>query len=316
METGLNRERIRGENEWGEMFSPAPVVQLIQIPLSQLDPWEQADGSPQPFKPYSQEKLTELADSIRQHGVLEAIRVRPRNGRFQILAGHNRSEAAKLVGLTTIPAIVENVDDDQAALILVESNLVHREKLLPSEKAWAYKLQMDALKRQAGRPQKNSCQLGTNFRSDEMLAETSNDSARQIQRFIRLTQLHPVLLELVDNEKIGMTPGVELSYLSGCEQELLTKVMSMNEIQKISGKQATELRHAETLSEPIILDILGLSKKKQKPVTLQLQPNMSRYPAQITLALKKDRAYLSAIQKIIEDFTDKYIDSLKGESEI
>ena len=240
----MERERIRGENEWAEMFTPAPSVQLVQVPLAQLVPWEQADGSPQPFKPYTQEKLAELADSIRQHGVLEAIRVRPRNGKFQILAGHNRSQAAKLAGLTTIPAIVEDVDDDQAALILVDSNLQHREKLLPSEKAWAYRTRLEALKRKAGRPKNNSGQVGPNFRSDEEVAQNVGESRKQVQRYIRLTYLNPLLLDLVDQEKIGMTPGVELSYLSDSTQDKLLEVMATNGIQKISGKQAKDLRNA------------------------------------------------------------------------
>ena len=207
----MERERIRGENEWAEMFTPAPSVQLVQVPLAQLVPWEQADGSPQPFKPYTQEKLGELADSIRQHGVLEAIRVRPRNGKFQILAGHNRSQAARMAGLTTIPAIVEDVDDDQAALILVDSNLQHREKLLPSEKAWAYRTRLEAMKRQGARTDLTSGQVGPKFRSDEEVAQNVGESRKQVQRYIRLTYLNPLLLDLVDQEKIGMTPGVELT---------------------------------------------------------------------------------------------------------
>ena len=309
----MERERIRGENEWAEMFAPAPSVQMVQVPLAQLVPWEQADGSPQPFKPYSPEKLEELADSIRQHGVLEAIRVRPRNGKFQILAGHNRSQAARMAGLTTIPAIVEDVDDDQAALILVDSNLQHREKLLPSEKAYAYKLQLEAMKRQAGRPQKNSCQVGTNFRSDELLAESSQDSARQIQRLIRLTYLNPFLLDLVDQEKIGMTPGVELSYLSDNTQDKLLEVMATNGIQKISGKQAKDLRNAGSPEKEEIAQILGLTGKQPKPATLKIQPDMSRYPAHVVQRLQKDSVYLAELQAALEAFTDKYL-AEKGEN--
>ena len=277
----MERERIRGENEWAEMFAPAPSVQMVQIPLAQLVPWEQADGSPQPFKPYTPEKLGELADSIRQHGVLEAIRVRPRNGKFQILA----------------------------ALILVDSNLQHREKLLPSEKAYAYKLQLEAMKRQAGRPQKNSCQVGTNFRSDELLAESSQDSARQIQRLIRLTYLNPFLLDLVDQEKIGMTPGVELSYLSNSTQDKLLEVMAANGIQKISGKQAKDLRNAGSPEKGEIAQILGLTGKQSKPATLKFQPDMSRYPAHVVKQLQKDRVYLAKLQAALEAFTDKYLEN-------
>lgn len=305
----MERERIRGENEWAEMFTPAPSVQLVQVPLAQLVPWEQADGSPQPFKPYTQEKLAELADSIRQHGVLEAIRVRPRNGKFQILAGHNRSQAAKLAGLTTIPAIVEDVDDDQATLILVESNLQHREKLLPSEKAWAYRTRLEALKRKAGRPKNNSAQLEPNFRSNETVAEEVGESRAQIQRYIRLTYLNPLLLDLVDQEKIGMTPGVELSYLSNSTQNKLLEVMATNGIQKISGKQAKDLRNADSPEKEEIAQILGLIGKQPKPATLKFQPDMSRYPVHVVQRLQKDRVYLAKLQAALEAFTDKYLEN-------
>lgn len=309
----MERERIRGENEWAELFAPAPSVQLVQVPLAQLVPWEQADGSPQPFKPYTPEKLGELADSIRQHGVLEAIRVRPRNGKFQILAGHNRSQAAKLAGLTTIPAIVEDVDDDQAALILVDSNLQHREKLLPSEKAWAYRTRLEALKRKAGRPKNNSAQLEPNFRSNETVAEEVGESRAQIQRYIRLTYLNPLLLELVDQEKIGMTPGVELSYLSDNTQDKLLEVMATNGIQKISGKQAKDLRNAGSPEKEEIAQILGLTGKQPKPATLKIQPDMSRYPAHVVQRLQKDSVYLAELQAALEAFTDKYL-AEKGEN--
>lgn len=309
----MERERIRGENEWAEMFTPAPSVQLVQVPLAQLVPWEQADGSPQPFKPYTQEKLAELADSIRQHGVLEAIRVRPRNGKFQILAGHNRSQAARMAGLTTIPAIVEDVDDDQAALILVDSNLQHREKLLPSEKAWAYRTRLEALKRKAGRPKNNSGQVGPNFRSDEEVAQNVGESRKQVQRYIRLTYLNPLLLDLVDQEKIGMTPGVELSYLSDSTQDKLLEVMAANGIQKISGKQAKDLRNADSPEKEEIAQILGLTEKQPKPATLKFQPDMSRYPAHVVQRLQKDSVYLAKLQAALEAFTDKYL-AEKGEN--
>ena len=305
----MERERIRGENEWAELFTPAPSVQLVQVPLAQLVPWEQADGSPQPFKPYSPEKLEELADSIRQHGVLEAIRVRPRNGKFQILAGHNRSQAARMAGLTTIPAIVEDVDDDQAALILVDSNLQHREKLLPSEKAWAYRTRLEALKRKAGRPKNNSAQLEPNFRSNETVAEEVGESRAQIQRYIRLTYLNPLLLDLVDQEKIGTTPGVELSYLSNSTQNKLLEVMATNGIQKISGKQAKDLRNAGSPEKEEIAQILGLTGKQPKPATLKFQPDMSRYPAHVVQRLQKDRVYLAELQAALEAFTDKYLEN-------
>ena len=151
------------KEEWAQAFGDigiAPRMQLMQLPLHILDPWQGANGQPQPFKPYTPEKLTELAESIRQNGVIEAISVRTKpDGRMEILAGHNRVAAAKLAGLQTVPAIVQKLDDDAAEILLVDSNLKHREKLLPSEKARAYKMLLEARKRQGQRTDLTSVQI-------------------------------------------------------------------------------------------------------------------------------------------------------------
>ena len=143
------------KEEWAQAFGDigvAPRMQLMQLPLHILDPWQGADGQHQPFKPYTPEKLTELAESIRQNGIIEAISVRTKSdGRMEILAGHNRVAAAKLAGLQTIPAIVQQLDDASAEILLVDSNLKHREKLMPSEKARGYKMLLEARKRQGQR---------------------------------------------------------------------------------------------------------------------------------------------------------------------
>ena len=154
----------RGDKEWADTYGNLGNIaqaQLTQLPLVVLDDWAGAKGDRQPFRSYTQEKLEELAENIRKNGVIEPIHARPRaGGRFEIIAGHNRCAAARLAGLTTVPALVQPLDDAQAAILLVDSNLQHREKLLPSEKAFAYKLRLESLKRQGHRSDLTSDPLG------------------------------------------------------------------------------------------------------------------------------------------------------------
>lgn len=249
------RNQARGANEWNDTYGSmgmAPQAQLTQLPLHILDPWESADGTAQPFKAYSQDKLEELAENIRRNGVIEAICVRPKpDGRMEIIAGHNRVAAAKLAGLNTIPAIVQQLDDNQAAILLVDSNLQHREKLLPSEKAFAYKLRLDSMKRKAGRPKNNSAQIEPNFlgtRSNEQLADEAGESRAQIQRYIRLTYLIQPLLDMVDGGKPGFAAAVDLSFLTEMEQTMLLQVM--DEENKVpGGAQAKALRSASAAGQ-------------------------------------------------------------------
>lgn len=165
------RNQARGANEWADTYGSLGMVapmQLTQLPLGILDPWQDKGGGSQPFKPYPPDKLQELAENIRKNGVIEAICVRlTGTGRFQIIAGHNRVAAAKLAGLTTIPAVVRQMDDNEAALRMVDSNLQHRETLLPSEKAFAYKIRLDAVNRQGERTDLTSRPLvGKLYRAD------------------------------------------------------------------------------------------------------------------------------------------------------
>ena len=258
------RNPARGANEWADTYGSigaAMPVQLTQLPLKLLDPWEDASGRTQPFQPYSPEKLQALAENIRKNGVIEAICVRPKpDGHFQIIAGHNRVEAAKLAGLTTIPAVVRQMDDSEAALRMVDSNLQHREKLLPSEKAWAYRVRLEAMNRQGQRTDLTSCPVGAKLRSDELVAQSADDSARQIQRYIRLTYLLPPLLELADAGSLSVRAGVELSYLSEAEQETLLQRMADIGCKAPSMAQAAKLRKAAqagTLDAETIRTILG-----------------------------------------------------------
>lgn len=242
--------QARGANEWADTYGnlgmSAPA-QLTRLPLSILDPWSDPTGETQPFKPYTQDKVEELADNIRKNGVIEPICARPMpNGRFQIIAGHNRVEASKLAGLTSVPAWVRELDDNQAAILMVDSNLQHREKLLPSEKARAYRLRLDSMKRQGQRTDLTSAQIEPKLgseRSNEQLAAEAGESRAQIQRYIRLTYLIPPLLDMVDSGKPGFAAAVDLSFLTEAEQTMLLQVME-EENKVPNGSKAKELRGA------------------------------------------------------------------------
>ena len=283
--------------EWAAAYGDLgrePQTRLMQLPLTILDPWQSADGERQPFKAYTDARLQELAESIKQHGVIEAICVRPKaDGRMEIIAGHNRVAAARLAGLATVPAVVQQLDDAQAAIMLVDSNLQHRETLLPSEKAFAYKLRLDALKRKVGRPAKNSAQIEPNFfaRSNEQLAAESEDSRAQIQRYIRLTYLVPALLDMVDNGKPGFAAAVELSFLGQDEQTALLEVMKQEHVKAPNGAQAKALRKASAdsntgLTAEDILQVLrpvpSQASPKSKTISVSRDELTGYMPATVT----------------------------------
>ena len=197
------------------------------LPLDKLEPFPN-----HPFKVLDDEKMLETVESIKERGVLVPILVRSKNdGNFEIVSGHRRHHASQLAGLTEIPAIVREMDDDTAILLMVDSNL-QREELLPSEKAFAYKMKLDAMKRQAGRPKENVRQIGTNLigqRSDSIMAQEVNESARTIQRYIRLTNLVTDLLDRVDNKTMAFNAAVEVSYLTEQEQLMLCDAIEREE---------------------------------------------------------------------------------------
>ena len=207
-----------------ESRADASRERVVELPLAEMHPFKN-----HPFKVLDDEKMLDTAESIREHGVLVPAIVRPREeGGYEIVAGHRRHHASQIAGLDTMPAIVRDMDDDAATIIMVDSNL-QRETLLPSERAWAYKMKLDAMKRQAGRPSKENCsQVGNNFsgqRSSELMAQQVGESKNQIFRFIRLTELIPPLLDMVDERKIAFNPAVELSYLKPEEQVGLLDAM-------------------------------------------------------------------------------------------
>ena len=224
-----------------------------------------------PFRVIDDIELYKLADSIRDNNVTNPILVRPKeNGRYEIISGHRRKRASELIGLNTIPCIIRDLTDDEATILMVDSNL-QREKILPSEKAFAYKMKMDAIKHQGERNDITSCQVGTKLRSDESLASELNVSARQVQRYIRLTNLIKPLLDMVDNKElkispsIAFNPAVYLSYLRREEQYFLLDSINYNEATPSleQAKRMKELSQIMELDEDTINDIMMEFKPNQ-----------------------------------------------------
>lgn len=210
----------------------------IKLVIDDLHPFPK-----QPFRLYTEEKMREMVESVTEYGVISPIIVRPNpiGEGYEIISGHNRVEACRRANINQVPAIIREIDDDTAIILMVDSNLRQRDKLLPSEKAKAYQMKMEALKRQAGRPLKNSCHHGTNFRADEAVAEGVEDSARQIQRFIRLNNLSPALMDMVDEGKLALTPAVEISYLDEADQGIVQEILTRDQVSP-SLSQAQKLR--------------------------------------------------------------------------
>ena len=228
--------KSRSDDEY-RLFDPA-VEKAVELGLERLRPFEN-----HPFKVIDDEKMQELVESIKANGVLSPVLIRPTGmDTYEMISGHRRLHAAQLAGLTAIPSIIREMTDDESVIAMVDAN-IQREELLPSEKAWAYKMKLNAMKRQAGRPSKeNACQNGTNLRSDEILAEQSGESARSIQRYIRLTELIPELLEYVDLRRIPFTSAVEISYLDKEIQKWLFEYIKDNGL--VKPKQIALLREA------------------------------------------------------------------------
>lgn len=218
---------------------------IEQLPIRSLVPYKD-----QPFHPYSQERLQSLAEDIHENGVLSPILVRQiGEEEYQILAGHNRVNACKLLGMETVPGMIKAVDDNQAALIMLNTNLNQRDQLLPSEKAFAYKMQMDTMKRQGRRSDLTSRPLVEKLESADIVGETAGESGRQIQRFIRLTFLIRPLLDRVDNGDLPFRAGVNLSYLTEQQQDTLLDYVDTYNL-KLSLDQSEKLKELAKRSEP------------------------------------------------------------------
>lgn len=236
---------------------------IQDIPIGEI-----TDFPNHPFKVKMDESMMDMAESVKQYGVLVPALVREKaEGGYEMIAGHKRKMASELAGKKEMPCIIRNVTEDEAVLIMVDSNL-QREKILPSEKAFAYKMKLEAMKRQAGRPSKNSATALQNYdgkTSRQILAEQSGESHEQIRKYIRLTELIPPILDMVDNGKVAMRPAVELSYLPKEQQEILYDTMKSEDCTP-SHAQAIKLRkfsESGKLGEDVILSILSEEKPNQ-----------------------------------------------------
>lgn len=244
-----------------EAQADAEREKVRMIPLDELHPFAH-----HPFKVKDDEAMQDTVESVKAYGVLVPAIARPREeGGYELVAGHRRHRASLLAGLAEMPVIVRELDDDEATIIMVDSNL-QRETLLPSERAFAYRMKLEAMKRRAGRPSKeNLSQVGTQKRSDQNMADQIGESRNQIQRFIRLTYLIPPLLDMVDEHKVAFNPAVELSYLTSEEQAALLDAMD-SEQSTPSLSQAQRLKKFSQegrLSEDIMRAILSEEKKPE-----------------------------------------------------
>ncbi|WP_287714147.1 ParB/RepB/Spo0J family partition protein [Blautia sp.] len=259
-----------------DLFGTPPSAgsgNIQEIALDSLFPFKN-----HPFKVLDDQTMEDMVESVREHGVLVPGIARPRaEGGYELIAGHRRRHASELAGKTVMPVIIRELDDDEAILFMVDSN-IQRENLLPSEKAWAYKMKLDAIRRRAGRPGKgNSGQVGQNLKgkaSVEIVAENAGESYKQVQRFIRLTELHPRLLQMVDDKKVPFNPAVELSYLTLAEQEVLLGVME--ELSAVPSLEQAKRLKKYSQEGKLGVDVMDAILTEERPV-----------PAQVTL--KNDR---------------------------
>ncbi|KFN08224.1 ParB/RepB/Spo0J family partition domain protein [Paenibacillus macerans] len=262
----------------------------MDIPLSAI-----SDFPGHPFKVKADEAMLEMADSVKQYGVLVPGLVRPKgDGGYEMVAGHRRKKASELAGKETLPCIVRELDDDQATIIMVDSNL-QRENIAPSEKAFAYKMKLEAMKRQAGRPSKeNSTQVGQDLRgkySVEILADQAGESRNQIQRYIRLTELTPSILEMVDDKRIAFNPAVEISYLAEEEQHALYETMQSEDCTPslAQAQRMKKLSQDGRLNVDVIFSILTEEKPNQKEKMTIRRERIDRFfPRDFTEKQKED----------------------------
>lgn len=259
------------------IYKPNEVIQGIDI--NSLFPFQS-----HPFRLYTDEKMQEMVDSIRDNGVLLPILIRPRNNGdgYEIISGHNRVEAAKRAGLSKVPSFIKDMDDETATIAMIDSNLRQREKLLPSEKAFAFKIKLDAIRKKSGeRSDLTSGQVDQrlNFStSRDRVAEDAGESSKQIQRFIRLTELVPQLLDLVDESKLAFNPAVAVSYLNAEQQYWLYEIMCVQECSP-SLTQADRLKQLaqQNRLDRSAMDAIMMESKPQQPQIVFKQDRIAKY---------------------------------------
>ena len=254
--------------------------QVQQIPIGELFPFKN-----HPFKVLDDESMQRTVESVEQYGVLSPLIARPRpEGGYEIISGHRRQHAAQLAGLETLPVIVRQMDDDAAVLLMVDSNL-QRENILPSERAFAYKMKLEALKNQGARSDLTSDQVGQKLWSVEQVASDAGESKTQIQRFIRLTNLVPELLDMVDEKKIAFNPAVELSYLDESQQRAFLEAMNdtQNAPSLSQAQQLKKMAQQGEFSYEKAFDVMGQEKKSEKDtVTIKNETLRKYFPRSYT----------------------------------
>ena len=268
------------------------------LPISKLHPFEG-----HPFKVMDNEEMDQLVWSVLTQGLLTPLVVRPlENGEYEVISGHRRLHACKKAGIKTVPALIYEIDRDTAAIALVDSNL-HREKILPSEKAYAYKLKMDAMSRQGERTDLTSTQLVSKLRTNEMVGEANGDSRETVRRYIRLTELIPEILAMVDSGRIALTPAVELSYLAQQEQRDLLETMESEDCTPSLSQaiQLKKLSQAGELDMDKIFDILREPKANQQDkISFRVEDLRKFFPKSYTAARIQE-----TILKLLSDYQKK-----------
>ena len=269
----------------------AKKPKVDELPLDELKPFKD-----HPFKVMEDEEMERLKESIRESGVLIPALARPAENGYELISGHRRLAACRALGMSTMPVIVRNLTDEEAIITMVDSNL-QREHILPSEKAFAYKMKYDAMKRSPGR-RKNTDQVGQQKWSIDALAENAPDSRNQIQRYIRLTNLIPDILKLVDEGRIALTPAVELSFLNNHEQEVLNDIMSCDELTP-SLSQAQRLRKLSedyTLTDSGITQIMSEIKGNQKEYVRVPTDSIRKYFTRDTTVKQMEQTIVKAME--------------------
>ena len=248
--------------------------QVQQIPIEELFPFKE-----HPFKVLDDEAMQRTVESVAQYGVLAPLIARPRpEGGYEIISGHRRQHAAELAGLDTLPVIVREMTDDAAVILMVDSNL-QREHILPSERAFAYKMKLEAIKNQGARSDSTSSQIGTKLRADEKVAQDSGESRNQIQRFIRLTNLIPEVLDMVDEKKISFNPAVELSYLDEAQQRDFLQAMdeTQNAPSLSQAQRMKKLAQEGKLTYEAAFAIMGEAKKDELDKVVIKNDTLKKY---------------------------------------
>ena len=270
---------------------------MLDVPINELFPFRD-----HPFKVLDDEKMTQTVESVRENGILVPIMVRNRpEGGYEVISGHRRKHAAEIVGLETVPVIIRNLTDDEAVIAMVDANL-QREEILPSEKAFAFKMKLEAMSHQ-GKMNSTSRQVVDKLKSADIVGKDIGESGRQIQRYIRLTELLPDLLTMVDEKKIKFNPAVELSYLSPNEQFLLLEVMKEDEVvpSLSQAQQIKKLSQEKRCTKEALHALLAVASIKERNVVIKHEIIMQYFSADVS-----DAEIESLICRLLEEYRQKH----------